>query len=76
MKCITQPDQLALWGNFDSAVAQNLQLAFELCDNKTSAVPCKSKEEIVQWMRQKFIVVLFNENGFIKHKFQEEKMQM
>ena len=46
MKCINEPNDLAIWGTYDSSHAQNLQIAFEICDEETSAVKCKSEDEI------------------------------
>ena len=75
MKCFKDPSQLAIWGNFDSSQAQNFQLAFRKCNNETSKVPCKSQQEIEQWMSNKYILVLLNENNFLKHKFGDDTMQ-
>ena len=75
MKCFQEPEKVAMWGNFDSNEAQNIQIAFQLCDSATSKVPCKSKDYIQRWMSKKFILVLKNENDFIKHKFKEDRMQ-
>ena len=74
-KCIKNPDGLQMWGNFDSLEAQNFQLAFVMCNQATSSVPCKSAEEIKRWMSKKYIIMLLNEKQFIKHKFEDQSMQ-
>ena len=48
--------------------------SFDKCDNKTATLPCKSEEEISDWMIDKYIVVMKNEKKFIAHKFQEERI--
>ena len=46
MRCLTKPEQLSLWGNFDTSYASNLMIVFEKCSNSTSSVPCKTEKEI------------------------------
>ena len=53
-----------------------MQLAFVPCQNNTSDVVCKSPEEIKSWLLNKFIVILVNQDEFVKHKFGEESMNM
>ena len=75
LKCLTEPNQLALWGNFDSDVGQNIGIGFQKCDNATSTVTCKSDEQIRQWMRDKYIIVLTNLNEFVSYSFDTNKMK-
>ena len=42
MKCFSDPEQLSIFGNFDNSQAQNLEIAFEMCNSETSPVTCKS----------------------------------
>ena len=73
MRCATRDSDIDLWGNYDAAATQNLVIAFETCDSKTSSVPCKSKTEIKDWMLEKYIVVMKNEKKFITHKFDDSE---
>ena len=70
MKCIEKPYEL--WGDYNSDVTQNLMVVFEKCDDRPKSeiaesesasegnetkVKCKSKAEIDEWMKQKYLLV-------------------
>lgn len=74
--CLQNPEELKIYGNYDTRVWQNLQVAFRPCKNETeSGLVCKSKEEINRWQLSKHITMLINHNEFIKHEFGENTMQ-
>ena len=76
LKCLNDPGQLGILGNWDSPSAKNLLIAFEPCRNETSSeVVCKSEEYIKEWMGTKFIILVHNSNHFNQHKFGEETME-
>lgn len=70
MKCITETYNLQ--GNYNTELAANLMVVFEICDS-TKRI-CKTREEIDEWLRFKYIITLTNERTFIQHKFGEEKI--
>ena len=74
MKCLTNLEHYNTFGNYDTASGDNLMVIFEMCDPKKSSIPCKSPEEIKQWMYYKYIVVFTNEKLFVSHKFGEESI--
>ena len=65
-KCLTNPERdLKMFGNYDTSIAANLMVVFDKCNNKTSSVPCKSKEEIDEFMKFKYMIALWNSRNFI-----------
>ena len=56
-KCIDQDIQIQ--GDYNSDVAQRLEIQFVKCSNKTVG-GCKSDAEIMAWLRRKFIITLTN----------------
>lgn len=72
-RCAVDPSDLELWGNYDTDTTKNLLIVFDKCDNKTAAIPCKSEEEIAEWMNDKFILVAKNEKKFITYKIDNEE---
>ena len=63
-----------MYGNYDSSRTSNLVIVFEKCDPRTSSVPCKSEEEIEDWMYFKYLVVFSNQKKFQSHKFSDDKI--
>ena len=49
-----------MYGNYDSSRTSNLAIVFEKCDKSKSTVPCKSEEEINEWMLGKYMAVFYN----------------
>ena len=65
-KCIPRED-LIVWGDYNSVKAQQIAINFEMCDNtkeRFAGVACETKEAIQEWLRRKFIVVVFNQIRF------------
>ena len=58
-KCIDEED-MKIWGDFNSAKAMQLQIKFQMC----VGTGCKSEQEIKKWLRDKYIVVIYNERRF------------
>lgn len=54
-----------MFGNYDTALAVNLMIVFEKCNNATSPVVCKSAEEIETWMEFKYISIAYNQKKII-----------
>ena len=55
-KCVDQKD-LVIWGDYNSAKAQQLAVKFKLCEGHDY---CEPKDEILKWLRGKYIVLLYN----------------
>ena len=55
-------------GNYDSDEGVLLVLTFEICRNKPGV--CRSEEEIMQWIRTKFLITLENQMEFNKFEVQ------
>lgn len=65
-KCIPRED-LIIWGDYNSAKAQQISIKFEMCDNtkeRFAGVACEEKAAIQEWLRRKFIVIIFNQIRF------------
>lgn len=75
MTCITEPNLVQTYGDFDSDMTRNLMLVFEKCDNLKSKLPCKSDAEIEEWMQSKYFVILTNQKKFITHLFEDESIE-
>ena len=59
MKCLKNPEDVYLHGNFDGASATSLFLAFQRCD-PTKRI-CKSDDEIREWLGFKYFNVIYNQ---------------
>ena len=72
-KCIPRED-LIIWGDYNSAKAQQISVKFEMCDDtkeRFKGVTCKEKEEIQKWLQRKFIILLYNQMRFDPKGFHE-----
>ena len=43
MKCMSDPNDLKMWGNYNTPETRNFMIIFDKCNNETSPVPCKSR---------------------------------
>ena len=59
-KCVNS-DDLNVWGDYNSAKAQQVTVRFNMCENKPI---CKTKDEIIDWLSGKYIVILYNQIRF------------
>ena len=55
-KCFKK-SSVELWGDFNSARAQQLTVKFKMCEGKSI---CESKENIREWLKGKYILLLYN----------------
>ena len=53
-----------LQGDYNSAYAKILKLTFEICDRSVEENDCAPEEEIRDWLKRKFLVVLMNQERF------------
>ena len=74
LKCIQDPQQLTLFGNYDTEQAANLMIVFELCNPKLRK--CKTEDQIREWLQRKYIVTLQNNKRFVQHEFDDKRIAM
>ena len=54
-------DQVQIWGDYNSLYAQQLTVSFKMCEGHDY---CESRENIIAWLRRKFILLVYNEIRF------------
>lgn len=69
-RCATDPN-IKLWGDYNSPKAQTFKVDFEKCTGKDY---CKSEAEIRDWLRQKFIVLIYNQVRFNPEGYGEQSV--
>ena len=67
LKCMNV-DKLELLGNYDTAEAKTLMVAFVKCDSKLRN-DCKTEEEIHEWLTFRYIIRLQNTKRFLSNEF-------
>ena len=67
MRCLSDVNDVDLWGNYNSGNAGNLVITFEKCDARknaqsaeTAGIVCQSEEEIAEWMVGRYIISIYN----------------
>ena len=50
-------------GDYNSDIAESINIQLKKCDSELRT-DCKSEEEITQWLRRKFIIVVTNNERF------------
>ena len=63
-------EDLVIWGDYNSAKAQQISVKFNFCNNRDRD-DCFSKEETKEWLQRKFIVLLYNQRRFDPNTFHE-----
>ena len=58
-KCINS-EFVRMQGDYNSAVTRSIVIEFEKCNQEGRDRPCKSNEEILRWLRRKFILTYAN----------------
>ena len=70
-KCARR-DEYEIWGDYSSAAAQQFAFNFRMCEGTTaSGVLCHPKEDILEWLKAKYIVVVYNQIRFDSDSFYE-----
>jgi len=59
-------EDLSIYGDFNTASAQQLKVQLKKC---TGRPDCKTDEEIIQFMKGKFIMIMLNQVRFDDEKF-------
>ena len=75
LRCLSDKDDYMSLGNYDTSKGRILTVAFEKCSAERSSVPCRSDDEINDWMGHKFILIITNEKEFTSHKFGDESVR-
>ena len=47
---------MVIWGNYNSVKAQQIAIKFKMCTGDG----CDSEEEIRNWLKKKYIYILYN----------------
>ena len=55
-KCV-KPEELEIWGDFDSEEAQEIQISFKMC---TGRLDCHSEADIRKWLKGKYIAFVYH----------------
>ena len=66
-RCMKRED-LVIWGDYNSAKAQQISIKFNFCKDRDD---CFSEAEIKEWLKRKFIVLLYNQRRFDPSTFHE-----
>ena len=73
-KCI-QKEKLRIQGDYNSARTRSLVLEFDKCqETPENPIKCKSDDEILQWLRRKFILIYSNGRRFQMEEFGVHKI--
>lgn len=74
LKCL-DITEIALQGSYNTDRGNNLMIVFERCrsDNKLG-VKCKREADIDDWLQNKYIVTLENEQRFIANEFEGDRI--
>ena len=67
-KCINKAD-LEIWGDYNSKSAQQIAIKFKMCEGYDY---CEKKEDIREWLRGKYILLLYNQIRFQTEEYFEE----
>ena len=58
------PDVLQVQADYNSQKGRQLKLMFEKCDRNEENADCATDEELQEWLRRKFLIVLENQTRF------------
>ena len=64
-RCIDN-DELRIWGDYNSAKAQQIIVRFKMCIGEDN---CESEENIREWLKRKYIVILHNQIRFDSEQY-------
>ena len=73
-KCINE-EEIVIWGDYNSQKAQQIAVNFKMCEPGVGE--CAEKDEILKWLQNKYIVMLYNQivfdqEGYFTDSLQEE----
>ena len=74
MKCVKNPDDMVIWGNYNTGNAAAFQVVFEMCDVTKGEGPCAPDEDILEWMSGRYFITLENQRKFIQHRFGDARI--
>ena len=70
-KCIDKKDTV-IWGDYASPSGQSIAVRFRMCEGGPSN-GCETEEDIKNWLKPKFIVLLHNQRRFDNEGFYGEE---
>ena len=60
--CLKDPSKLEVRGSFDGSSARIIEIDFKRC---TGSPECKSEQEVTDFLKGGYIVLLYNTNAFL-----------
>ena len=74
MRCI-DPDDVLVYGDYNSYIARQLRISIETCTNTTeNGNHCKSPEVIEKWLQNKYINIQYNQILFNTTDYHEHSV--
>ena len=74
LRCM-EPSDVILYGDYDSDIANLLRISIETCKNTTeNGNHCKSPELITEWLKDKYILLYYNQIKFNTTAYHEESL--
>ena len=68
--CADKKD-LIIYGDYNSAKAQTISIRFLFCDSSKNDY-CFSREETIEWLQHKYIILLYRQSRFDPDSFYED----
>mmetsp|Transcript_47807 Transcript_47807/g.63164 ORF Transcript_47807/g.63164 Transcript_47807/m.63164 type:complete len:99 (+) Transcript_47807:496-792(+) len=73
MICV-DPDDLRIYGDFNTEKARQFNIQLKKCEGGT-ANNCKPDNEIIDYFRNKFLLVLTNQARFVSNGYEEARVK-
>lgn len=70
------PDDLEIYGSYNSFRAKQLIITVDRCVNTTEVTNCKSDEEIDKFLRNKYVLFVYNQRLFNMSNYGYESISM
>ena len=75
-KCFALPN-ISIHGDYNTSMSKNIIIQFEKCDQEKRTLEgdpraCKSNDEILRWLRQKYLLIYYNLRRFKIGDYKDE----
>lgn len=70
LKCVEDP--LELEGNWNTGTAKVVEVYFERCTERET---CKNETEVREWMKDKYMFLVYNRRNFRVNEFGENAFE-
>ena len=75
LQCIDADEDVQLNGDYNSYKARVLKIAFEKCDREKNPIGfCATEEEITDFLKRKFIMIIQNQFRFQTSEYDEDRI--